>query len=243
MENKLYYEAYEDRYRKAYAAGAVRWGHGPDDEALRVLLERWVDTYGLAGKRVLEFACGEGASGVILSQLGCVYHGVDLAPSALERAREALAGCPNATVSRLDMVREAMEGPYDAALDVMGLHMLITDADRAAYLRNACGCLAPGAPMLFYRESYGAEAWEGTVDSVEQWKQIHNLDLDTPEARTAQGPSGDVEVWVPLLAARPRSREGYLAELTAAGFTMDWFELETVNEQIVRGASFCARKP
>ncbi len=45
MEDKLYYEAYEDRYRKAYAAGAVRWGHGPEDEALRAMLKRWVDTF------------------------------------------------------------------------------------------------------------------------------------------------------------------------------------------------------
>ncbi len=243
MEDKLYYEAYEDRYRKAYAAGAVRWGHGPEDEALRAMLKRWVDTYGLAGKHVLEFACGEGASGIILSQLGCVYHGVDLAPSALERAREALAGCPNATVSRLDMVREALPGPYDAALDVMGLHMLITDADRSAYLRNAYGCLAPGAPMLFFREAYREGIYEGPVDSIEQWQQLYPGDYVTPQQRTAHGSQGDVEVCVPLLHARGRGQAGYRQELTAAGFVVDWFEMDESNEQIARSQSFCVHKP
>ena len=78
--NGPYYLAYESRYREVFAAGADRRGHSPDDETLRTSLEAWVADNRLSGKNILEFACGEGACGVLLSKLGCRYDGVDIAP-------------------------------------------------------------------------------------------------------------------------------------------------------------------
>ncbi len=87
MKDQLYYTAYEQRYKAVYDAGVERWGHSPDDAELYTTLKKWVTDNHLEGKHVIEFACGEGAAGVILSELGCRYHGLDIAPSALERAR------------------------------------------------------------------------------------------------------------------------------------------------------------
>ena len=153
MHNEPYYLAYEKRYRAVYSAGVERWGHSPDDKVLFDTLKRWVEENSLAGKRVIEYACGEGACGVILSDLGCIYHGVDISPSAVEKSRQTLDGFPNATVDVMDMVKERTNDKYDAALDCMGLHMLITDSDRSRYLKNAYDSLHEGAPMLFFRES------------------------------------------------------------------------------------------
>ena len=116
-----YYLAYEKRYQAAYAAGVERWGHAPGEPELLAALGEWVERHGLKGKRVLEFASGEGASGVILSRLGCVYHGVDIAPSAVEKTRAAIAGFPGASVSLLDMVNEKVEGEFDGCLDCLGI--------------------------------------------------------------------------------------------------------------------------
>ena len=77
MSNKPYYLAYEKRYQTVFSAGVKRWGHSPDDSELLATITEWVKQNNLSGKRVLEFACGEGATGVILSKLGCIYHGVD----------------------------------------------------------------------------------------------------------------------------------------------------------------------
>lgn len=74
MCDKSYYLAYESRYKKVFEEGVERWGHAPDDEVLREALTKWVADNGLHGKKIIEFACGEGASGVVLSQLGCLYH-------------------------------------------------------------------------------------------------------------------------------------------------------------------------
>lgn len=243
MEKKPYYLAYEERYQKVYEAGADRWGYSPDDDGLISTLARWVEEHQLKGKRIIEFACGEGASGVILSQLGCIYHGVDIAPSAIAMARTALESYPNATVSLLDMVRQQAGGTYDAALDVMGFHMLVTDRDRADYLKNAFACLRCGAPMLFFNESYRDDAFEGEVNSIEQWIAFHNLDLETPERRAAKCNGKEVEVYIPILAARSRTRSGYELEMALAGFVMDRFQIMEANENIHYSASIYVHKP
>ena len=86
--------------------------------------------------------------------------------SAVERAKQALEGYPTATVSLLDMVNERVGSIFDAAIDVMGLHMLITDVDRKKYLANVNASLIQGAPALFFRESYNEAAHSGKVSSA-----------------------------------------------------------------------------
>ena len=79
--DKPYYLAYEERYQTAFAAGIDYWGHDPGDTTLAEALDGWVRANRLSGRRVIEFACGEGAAGILLSRLGCRYLGVDIAPS------------------------------------------------------------------------------------------------------------------------------------------------------------------
>ncbi|MDF2921565.1 MAG: hypothetical protein K0R57_479 [Paenibacillaceae bacterium] len=243
MDNKPYYLAYEDRYQKVFGAGAERWGHSPDDEVLISTLEKWVHDNHLQGKKIIEFACGEGACGVILSRLGCMYHGVDIAPSAVEKSKAALREFPHAMVSQLNMVNDQIDGTFDAALDVMGLHMLVTDADRSNYLEKACYSLNPGAPMLFFREAYRTNAYEGKVDSFEDWKSITGSNYDAPERRTAKCGDTEVEVWIPLVPARARSKDGYIAEMREAGFIVDDLVEMDSNQQCVYSASIFVRKP
>ena len=237
MEMKPYYTAYENRYQKVYEAGAERWGHSPDDPELISLLTAWVEKNQLRRKRIIEFACGEGGAGVILSKLGCIYHGVDIAPSAVEKARATLENYPNAKVSLLDMVSQQIDEKYDAALDVMGLHMLVTDSDRANYLNNAFSCLNSGAPMLFFRESYRVNAYEGPVASFDYWLALTGDDYKKPEQRFAECGNNKVEVYIPLVPARAKNREGYMREMIEAGFKVNAIlEMET-NSKIVYSAS------
>lgn len=221
-----YYEKYEQRYKAVYAAGADQWGYTPDDAKLNAELETWVDTHSLRGKKVLELCCGEGGAGVILSRLGCGYHGIDLALSALNTAKRLLAPYPSASVERLDLATETIQGSFDAALDVMGFHMLLTDKDRAAYLRNVCQALKPGAPMLFFNEAYSANGYEGTVDSYEQWLEITGEDYVGAVKKYAKKGSEKVEVMIPRMPGRYKRESGYRQELEAAGFIVDEFRIE-----------------
>jgi len=239
--NQPYYHAYERRYRTAHEAGAVFWGHTPDDPGLTEALTDWVMINNLAGKRVIEFACGEGASGVILSRLGCIYHGVDVSPTAVERARLTLADCPDATVSRLDMAKWQPDGTYDAALDVMGLHMLVTDPDRAAYLKNALLCLKPGAPMLFFREMHVGDADDGYIGSFDEWQTKTGGDYETPRDLCFQKDGADVEIRLPYVPGRAKTKDGYNRELTAAGFAVESIEVVEPSRNVQDSVAIYAR--
>lgn len=236
-----YYMAYEDRYRRVFEAGTELWGHSPDDEILVRTLAAWVKENGLEGKNVAEFACGEGAAGVILSGLGVRYRGFDIAPSAVEKAKERLAAFPDAEVHSLDMVKECAGEPesFDAALDCMGFHMLLTDADRNSYLKNVRTVLKPDAPMLFFRESYRENAYTGTVESFGQWKEITGDDYTTPQLRSDKDGR---TVRIPCVPARARNREGYIGELEHAGFAVENFMIMEQNTAIPFSVSIYARK-
>jgi hypothetical protein len=243
MPDKPYYLAYEARYKKVFAAGGDCWGHSTDDETLATTLEKWVSDNQLKGMNIIEFACGEGASGVLLSRLGCLYHGVDISPSAVEKAKESLWDFPSARVNLLDMVKDTLGEVYDAALDCMGFHMLVTDSDRAAYLRNAYNSLKNGAPMLFFRETYRREVYNGSVESLEQWKTTTGDDYDTPQQRFVKHGDKEIEVWIPLVPARARNKEGYFTEMNDAGFVVDDFVEMDMNEQCPYSVSIYVHKP
>jgi len=237
-----YYAAYEERYRKVYEAGGEFWGSLPEDASLRAELGAWVNANRLQGKRVMEFACGEGGSGVILCEAGCRYQGGDLAPSAVEKATKRVEAWKDARVRVMDMVREPLEeNSLDAALDVAGLHMLITDSHRADYLENVFHALKPGAPALFCRESYREDSYEGPVETLEAWAKRMDLDLTTPQKRPI-GPEGKM-VEIPLLAARTKNMEGYRQEMEKAGFVVDAIIPVGGTPQIVYSVSVYVHKP
>ena len=239
--NRPYYLAYEERYRKVHALQAL-WGHSPQDEELRSILSRWVETHNLAGKHIAEFACGEGGSGVILSEAGCIWHGFDAAPSAVDRARLLTEHFPNAHCEVRDLIHQPLPAQsYDAALDVMGLHMLVTDSDRRAYLQNMFNCLKGGASALLVHESFRTDAYEGNVSSIEEWARITGLDFHTPQPRRI--PGSDEITYLPLLPARPKNQAGYISEMEDIGFVVEEFMEMGENEKCIRSACIRVKRP
>lgn len=243
MADSPYYLAYEERYKKVYGAGIERWGHSPEDVVLQKTLSDWVSRYRLWGKKLIEFACGEGACGQLLSGMGCRYCGVDIAPSAVAKAREALRDVPGTTVRLLDLVNHPIADRYAGALDVMGFHMLILDADRKKYLQNAYQCLNSGAPMLFFRESFRKDAPQVEVREMEEWLRLTGSDYSTPVKRTARQNGKDVSVYIPLVPARAKSKDGYLEELQGVGFVVDDFVELADNDQCCCSAAIYVHKP
>ena len=237
-----YYRAYDERYRAVQDVGDFIWGHRPDDVQLNEALTSWVDEYGLRGRRVAEFACGEGVVGRMLAEMGCIYSGYDISPTAVEISRRRLNGLNGARVGEMDMVKDRLEEEScDGVLDVSGLHMLVTDGDREKYLRNVFNALKPGATALFWQEAYREDGYEGRVESIEDWKNITGLDFDTPESRTI-GNTGR-EVMLRLLPARPRSRAGYTDEFSRAGFEVIRFKEIMNSEFMALSAGILVKRP
>ena len=243
MENTPYYFAYEKRYQKAYEAGAEYWGHTPDDEELTEKLTEWVNQHNLKGRRIIEFACGEGASGVILSKLGCIYQGVDISPTAVQKAKNSLKDYPTAAVTQLNMVSHRLDGIYDAVLDVMGFHMLVTDPDRAAYLKNAFSCLKSNAPMFFFRELYAENANDDFISLFDEWLSITKHDYDTPRQMYFRKDDNDVEILIPYVPGRSKTKSGYTRELSEAGFIVDLIIETGQSRKLPESVSIYVRKP
>lgn len=224
-ETQPYYLAYDRRYRAAYAQGADRYAVPADEEKVRTLVRQYVARFRLDGKRVIEFGCGEGVTALELARLGCIYHGYDVSPAAIEKAAAMLSGFPNVKVAVADAVLESFpEKAFDAGIDISCLHMLVVDADHQKYLKNVFNCLKPNAPMYFVTAGYKEDAYEGQVSDCEQWLLIFGKDTVTPQRRTAQKDGQEIQVMLPLIAYRPRTERGYRAELTAVGFDIVEFE-------------------
>ena len=238
-----YHLFYENRYKKVYEAGADYWGHTPDDEELTEKLTEWVNQNELRGKRIIEFFCGEGASGVILSKLGCIYHGVDISPSALQKARDSLKEYPNAKVTQLNVVTGRIDEIYDAALDVMGFHMLVTDPDRLAYLRNAFSCLKSSAPMFFFREMCKEDADDSFVNSYDEWMAVSGEDHSTPRKMYYVKGGKDIEVNIPCVTGRSKTEAGYRQEILNAGFSIDMIVQMPQSRKCPDSISIYAHKP
>ena len=218
---KEYYTLYDERYKAVYAAGAERWGHDPEDEELTDELTKWVKKHALSGKHVIEYAAGEGAGGYILSSLGCDYTGIEISKAACEKAWKLLSGFPRARIITMDMVKQRAESDfYDAALDSMGLHMLITDEHRRAYLKNVFDSLKKGAPAFFFHECY----------------------LETSKEERTVSETGQT-VLLSRLPARPKTKPDYIAEFEEAGFIVDEFINIGESRKCIYAASIHVHKP
>ena len=239
-KGKPYYTAYDKRFRLVYEQGADRYAFLPIEQEIQEIIREYVVQFELAGKKVVEFGCGEGWAGLEFAKLGCTYQGYDIAPSALETANALLSEYANAKTCLYDVVLgDFPKEVFDAGIDIACFHMLITDADRKKYLRNVYKCLKPRAPMYFVHERCRDDIYGGEVTSYEQWLELASEDVDTPQKRMALKDGKEFTVMIPCIAARPRTEIGYREELTEAGFEI--ITLETSERW--GNANILVRKP
>jgi len=241
-KGKPYYTAYDKRYRSAYEQGADYWAYLPEIEKTRKIVKKFVERFGLVGKKVVEFGCGQGIAALEFVKSGCIYHGYDISPAAIEKAAALLSAYTCAEVSLHDVVLgDFPEEFFDAGIDIGCLHMLITDADRKKYLSNVLKCLKPQATMYFVQLRYRDDIYDGEVTSYEQWLELTDEDVDTPQKMVALKDGKEFPVMMPCIAARPRTERGYREELTEAG--LEIMEFKKSEKWGLMWADILVRKP
>lgn len=223
--DRPYYTAYDKRYSSVYAQGVRYWTAHPEElSAIAYEVASFLERFHLLADEtchIVEFGCGEGYVGELLAQRDYRYTGIDIAGSAAEKATERLARFGDrarilvADILDLSTIPDAT---FDAGIDVGCLHMLVVDADRQIYLRNAHRVLKRRAPMLFCREAFRPDAAPGIVESYEAWLQLTGVDVDTPQEREAWQDGRTVKIHLPCVAARARTVEQYRSEMETAGF-------------------------
>jgi SAM-dependent methyltransferase len=129
----------------AYRNGEPPWDIGRPQPVLVRLAEQ-----GLISGSVIDVGCGTGENVLHLAALGLDVTGIDLAPTAVARARaKAASRGLKATFEIVDALElGALHRTFDAAVD-FGLFHVFSDAERAVYERSLHGALRPGARYFF----------------------------------------------------------------------------------------------
>lgn len=133
-------------YDSLYRFSTPRWDNGKIPPELVALTE----TDRTRG-RALDLGCGTGTQSLYLAQHGWSVVGVDLAPKAIERAREKARTLKIAVdfqiadVTRLEFLRE----PFDLVIDLGCFHSLGAAA-RKRYAENLARLTRSGSPFLLY---------------------------------------------------------------------------------------------
>lgn len=179
-----------------YAAGGHVWSGRPNATLVAVAGD-WP-----AG-RAVDLGCGEGADSIWLAANGWRVTGVDIAPTAIERARShaATRGIPADRIDWRVADLESWEFPGDVDLVSACFLQSSVALDRAGVLRRAAAALAPGGRLLVVAHAepppwaVHAHDHELTPESELAGLALDPAAFDTELAeirsREASGPAGE----------------------------------------------------
>lgn len=130
MDHRKYYEAYDDRYRQVHEK-KMQWASDVPSKIVSQVLEAWEIS---TDAEILELGCGEGRDAAHLMDQGYRITATDISPEAIRYCRENYADFAE-NFRILDCVAGKWSGKYDFIYAVAVVHMLVEDADRAAFYR------------------------------------------------------------------------------------------------------------
>ena len=130
MENRKYYEAYDERYKTVHKIG-LRWFSDTQSPIVAQTIERY--SIGKNSK-ILEIGCGEGRDAHRLLEEGFDLLATDISPTAINFCKENYAKY-NKSFNVLDCINGSLEGKFDFIYAVAVVHMLLFDNDRDAFYR------------------------------------------------------------------------------------------------------------
>lgn len=226
-----YYNVYEDRYKRVYAQGVEYWTNDPTEIKDSIdKLNGFLECYRLLSQdtKIIEFGCGEGHIAQYLTERGYEYLGVDLSPSAIEKAKERIGNNKASEDLLLGDVTHLDEIPdesYDVGIDNFCLQMLVVDDDRHNYLSGIARILRRGGKAYFHN-IYQENAFEGELRSFDEYVEKLKPDLETLEDREAYTEGKCLKIKLPRIPARFKNEQGYRRELTNAGFLIDNFQVD-----------------
>ena len=176
-------EHWEQRYRENSRA----WSGNANPTLVSVISS-------LTPGTALDLACGEGADAAWLASQGWNVTGVDISPTAIQRAREAAAGVVGATFVAADLSQWVPDAPVDLVCSSF-LHSTVA-LPRVEILRSAASWVKPGG-HLFVLTHAEAPWWSGLAHE-------HHAQLQAPEVDLASL-ALDGSLWEPIeVAVRER---------------------------------------
>lgn len=130
MENRLYYEAYDDRYRQVHGQD-LRWFAEMPSPIVHQIMEE----LGLsAGQPILEIGCGEGRDAAYLLNQGYTVLATDVSPAAVEFCRKTYPA-HESRFRVLDCLTQRLDERFVFIYAVAVVHMLVEDRHRDGFYR------------------------------------------------------------------------------------------------------------
>lgn len=158
-------EHWEQRYREQTRA----WSGNANPTLVSVVS-------GLTPGAAIDMACGEGADVAWLASQGWTVTGVDISPTAIQRAREASAGVEGATFVAADLSQWVPDAPVDLVCSSF-LHSTVA-LPRTEILRAAASWVKPGGHFLTITHAE-APWWSGLAHHDHAQLVAPELDLDS----------------------------------------------------------------
>ena len=140
--------SYEERYKKVYNAGARFWEPPIPTEELVEFIRDWNMP---RDSKIIEFGCGEGRDAIFLAKSGFNVTAIDIAPSAIQRAKEWAheEGVEvNFLVNDVTALKGIPDEYYDLGVNIGCLQMFPKYEDRQKHLSEAFRVLKP--KTIFY---------------------------------------------------------------------------------------------
>jgi len=154
-------------YWRSHSARAAEW----DSLSHLIFLTLRRETGGFAGKAVLETGCGTGRISSRIAREGARVTCLDVAPEALELARQELEGVASARL----VLGSVLALPRDAAFDVVwsaGLLEHFSVADQRKALEESLSVLSPGGNVIAltpYAGSFVYRAAKAFLERIGKW--------------------------------------------------------------------------
>lgn len=128
--SRKYYEAYDDRYRQVHNR-KLQWFHSEPSPVVKEVLS-FLEIQ--KDQTLLELGCGEGRDAVPLLKEGYQLLATDISEEAIRYCREILPEFAD-QFRVLDCVNGSLNVCFDFIYAIAVIHMLVDDADRAAFYR------------------------------------------------------------------------------------------------------------
>lgn len=128
MDNKKYYEAYDERYKTAHSQG-IRWFGDKSSPIVAEMIAKYEITQEM---KLLEIGCGEGRDAQALFENGFQLLATDISPEVISYCQTMLPSYKN-NFQVLDCVKDTLDETFDFIYAVAVIHMMVLDEDRNAF--------------------------------------------------------------------------------------------------------------
>ena len=195
------------RWEKRYVDNDLPWDNGVPDLHLQAV----VTHRELPKGRALEIGCGTGTNAIWLEEQGWDVMGIDLSPTAIERARKkAQAAGARCEWAVLDFLPDPVPGaPFDVVYDRGCFHTFQEERER--FTRHVSGLLKPGGVWHSLIGSTDGPPRDGgpprrSAQEVMTAVEPHFEVLELNAVSFDQGLHSEARAWV--LVARRRDQAG-----------------------------------